>query len=153
MRGVRRVYVCDELRPRYGVDGLEELLLADGGDEFLEVEGFEVGNVFEAGGAVGFEGGGEHGGGVGAALEEAGVGVGDDVGAFAGAVSDEEGGAVGELGGEGGFVNYNRGGFRNLLAFRGEDGGVDFHAAGIHHWNNVMEIADKIPGQARNRAF
>ena len=40
---------------------LPHLLFADGGDEFLEVERFEVGYVLEVAGAVGCEGGGEHG--------------------------------------------------------------------------------------------
>ena len=39
---------------------LEEFLFADGGDEFLEVEWFEVGDVFEAVLAVGAEGWLEH---------------------------------------------------------------------------------------------
>ena len=39
---------------------LEEFLFADGGDEFLEVEWFEVGDVFKAALAVGAEGRLEH---------------------------------------------------------------------------------------------
>ena len=39
---------------------LEEFLFADGGDEFLEVEWFEVGDVFKAALVVGAEGRLEH---------------------------------------------------------------------------------------------
>ena len=39
---------------------LEKFLLADGGDEFLEVERFEVGHVLEVAGAKDLEGRGEH---------------------------------------------------------------------------------------------
>lgn len=39
---------------------LEEFLLADGGYEFLEVEGFEVGHVLEVAGVEGDKGRGEH---------------------------------------------------------------------------------------------
>ena len=40
--------------------GSEEFLFADGGDEFLEVEWFEVGDVFKAALPVGAEGRLEH---------------------------------------------------------------------------------------------
>ena len=69
---------------------LPHLLLADGGDEFLEVEWFEVGDVLEVAGAVGGYGRLQHRRCFRPALAEAGVRVPDDVGAFAGAVAYEQ---------------------------------------------------------------
>ena len=56
LSGVLLLFFC-ALRQRH----LPHLFFADGGDEFLEVERFEVGYVLEVAGAVGCEGGGEHG--------------------------------------------------------------------------------------------
>ena len=93
---------------------LEEFLFADGGDEFFEVEWFEVGYVFEVAFAVGFEGWLEHCGCVRVALAEVGVRVLDHVCTFAGSVADEEDRTLLEVFCEAGFVNDGWGGFGQL---------------------------------------
>ena len=78
-----------------------------------------------------------------------GVRVLDYVGAFAGAVADEETWTLLEVFGEAGFVDYGWGGFCCLdvsAVFICEYCGIDFHAAGVYHWDDVAEI----PGQARD---
>ena len=70
-------------------DVLEKLLLADSGNEFLEIERFEVRNVFESFFIEGLYGRGEHCLCVWMALAEVSVRVLDYVGAFAGSVTDE----------------------------------------------------------------
>ena len=111
---------------------LPEFLFADGGDEFLEVEGFEVGYVLEVAGVEGCQGGFQHCGCFRLALAEAGVGVLDDVGAFAGSVTDEEAWALGQVFCEAVFVDDCRGGSGDLASVL-KDGGIDFHAAGVDH--------------------
>ena len=93
---------------------LEQLLLADCGDEFLEVERFEVGYVLKAAGIQSLQGRGEHRRGFWPALAEVCVGMFDHVGAFAGAVSDEETWALLKIFGEAVFVDDRRGGFGDL---------------------------------------
>ena len=60
----------------------------------------------------------------------------DDIGTFAGAVSDEEAWTLLEIFGEAVFVDDGRGCFGDLFAGF-EHGGVDFHAAGVDHWDDV----------------
>ena len=111
---------------------LPEFLFADGGDEFLEVEGFEVGYVLEVAGVEGCQGGFQHCGCFRLALAEAGVGVLDDVGAFAGSVTDEEAWALGQVVCEAVFVDDCRGGSGDLVSVL-KNGSIDFHAAGVDH--------------------
>ena len=111
---------------------LPEFLFADGGDEFLEVEGFEVGDVLEVVGVEGCQGGFQHCGCFRLALAEAGVGVLDDVGAFAGSVTDEETWALGQVFCEAVFVDDCRGGSGDLVSVL-KNGSIDFHAAGVDH--------------------
>ena len=125
--------------------GLPEFLLADGGDEFLEVEWFEVGNVLEIAGAVGGEGGDEHSRGLRVALEEAGVRMLQEIGTFAGTVTDEEAWALLQIFCEAVLIDDHRGGFGDLPyviagTSRGrgylKDSSIDFHAAGVYHRDN-----------------
>ena len=69
---------------------LPEFLFADGGYEFLQVEGFEVGYVLEVAGAEGCNCGFQHRGRFRPALAEGCIRVPDYVGAFAGAVAYEQ---------------------------------------------------------------
>ena len=84
----------------------------------------------------------------------------DDVGAFAGAVSDEEAWALLEVFGEAGLVDDGGGGFGQLAgeipgragddgSRAGDDGGfkdggVDFHAAGVDHRDDEAGIPDQV---------
>ena len=122
--------------------GLPEFLLADGGDEFLEVEWFEVGDVLEIAGAVGGEGGGEHSGGLRVALEEAGVRVLQEIGTFAGTVTDKEAWALLQIFCEAVLIDDHRGCFGDLpyviaRTSRGrgnlKDSSIDFHATCVDH--------------------
>ena len=116
----------------------EEFLTGDRSDEVFEIERFEVRHVFEPFFVVGGfrEGGHGHGGGEGRG--EGGVRRGDGFAALEGAVADEEDGAFGELGGEAVTIDNDGLRFRQLAAVGGENGGVDFHAAGVHHRHNVF---------------
>lgn len=119
----------------------EQLLFADGCDEFLEVERFEVGYVLEVAGAKGLEGRGEHRGCFRVALAEISVRMLYDVGAFTGAVSYEEDRALLQIFCEAVFVDYYRCGFCDLFhagtAFSGSctlpHCGIYLHPAGIDH--------------------
>ena len=126
--------------------GLEQFLFADCGYEFFEVEWLEVGDVLESAGSVGCKGWFEHSGGLRHALAEVSVRVLDDVCAFAGSVADEEAWPLLQVFGEAVLVDDGWGSFGDLfiggrfLDFarndRGEDGGVDLHAAGVDHWDD-----------------
>ena len=94
--------------------GLEEFLFADGGDEFLEVEGFEVCHVLEVACAEGCNCRFEHCRGFWPALAEVGVRVLDDIGTFAGAVAYEQAWTLLEIFGEACFVDDGRSGFGDL---------------------------------------
>ena len=130
------------------VGALEQFLFADCGYEFLEIEWFEVGYVLEVAGFEGFEGWGQHGRGLRVALAEVCIRVSDDSLAFACAVADEQTWALLEIFGEAGFVDDHRGCFCDLLCViarvlwgRGvlEYCSIDFHAAGVDHWYDVLE--------------
>ena len=74
----------------YLVGILEQLLFADCGDEFLEVEWLEVGYIAEFLVAERLKGRGKHCGCFGMALAEAGVGMSEHICAFAGSVAYEK---------------------------------------------------------------
>ena len=84
------------------------------------------------------------------ALAEVRVRVLDDIGAFAGSVSDEEDGALLQVFGKAVFVYYYRGGFCDLDAVRGEYCRVHFHSAGVDHRDYEEGIPDLVgdDGQA-----
>ena len=71
------------------VVALEQFLFADRGDEFLEIERFEVGYVLEVAGFEGCEGWGQHGRGLRVALAEVCIRVLQHICALACAVADE----------------------------------------------------------------
>lgn len=112
---------------------LKQFLAGNGRDEILEIERFEVRNVFEPFFVPGGFRKGSHGHGGGEGLREEGIRGGEDFPAFEGAVADEEDGTFGELGGEAAGVDDDGLRFGELLAVRGEDGGIDLHPAGVHH--------------------
>ena len=84
------------------------------------------------------------------ALAEVCVRVLDDIGAFAGSVSDEEDGALLQVFGKAVFVYYDRCGFCDLDAVRGEYCRVHFHSAGVNHRDYEEGIPDLVgdDGQA-----
>ena len=138
----------------YVSEALEQLLFADGRDEFFEVEWLEVGHVFEAAGVEGLHGWDEHRRCFRPALAEVCVRVFDDICAFAGAVAYEQARALLEIFGEAVFVDDGRGCLGDLARGlprrsaprndvlgsarigRGKHGSVYFHAAGIDHWDD-----------------
>ena len=122
---------------------LEQFFPADGGHEIFQVKGFEVRKVFEPFVVEGCFGKGGHGCGPGTTGDE--DPSGKHLPAFLGAVTDYQHRTFGEdvrIG-----VGRDDDGSRlgQLLSFRGEDGAVDFQAAGVNHRDDIAEVPGMLP--------